>query len=89
MLEQQKDIDAVIIATPDHMHAPIALAAMQAGKHVYVQKPLCWSVSEARALAKPRPPPIPSSSPRWATRATRATMPGSATNTSGPARSAT
>jgi predicted dehydrogenase len=52
MLEKQKDIDAVIIATPDHMHAPIALAAMQAGKHVYVQKPLCWCVSEARALAK-------------------------------------
>jgi predicted dehydrogenase len=52
MLEKQKDIDAVIIATPDHMHAPIALAAMQAGKHVYIQKPLCWSVSEARALAK-------------------------------------
>ena len=52
MLEKQKDIDAVIIATPDHMHAPIALAAMQAGKHVYIQKPLCWAVSEARALAK-------------------------------------
>jgi len=52
MLEKQKDIDAVIVATPDHMHAPIALAAMQAGKHVYVQKPLCWCVSEARALAK-------------------------------------
>src|SRR5688500_2758291 len=51
MLETQKDIDAVIIATPDHMHAPIAMAAMQAGKHVYVQKPLCWSVSEARQLA--------------------------------------
>ncbi len=52
MLEKQKDIDAVIVATPDHMHAPIALAAMAAGKHVYVQKPLCWCVSEARALAK-------------------------------------
>ncbi|MEO5894936.1 MAG: Gfo/Idh/MocA family oxidoreductase [Vicinamibacterales bacterium] len=52
MLEKQKDIDAIIIATPDHMHAPIALAAMQAGKHVYIQKPLCWSVSEARALQK-------------------------------------
>ena len=34
------------------MHAPIALAAMDLGKHVYVQKPLCWSVEEARALAK-------------------------------------
>ena len=52
MLSQQKDIDAVIVATPDHMHAPIALAAMDLGKHVYVQKPLCWSVEEARLLAK-------------------------------------
>ena len=52
MLEKQKDIDAVVIATPDHMHAPIALAAMELGKHVYVQKPLTWSVSEARQLAK-------------------------------------
>jgi predicted dehydrogenase len=42
----------VVIATPDHMHATIALACMDLGKHVYVQKPLCWSVEEARRLSK-------------------------------------
>lgn len=52
MLEKQKDLDAVMVATPDHMHAVIASNAMDVGKHVYVQKPLCWSVHEARHLAK-------------------------------------
>ncbi len=52
MLDQQKDLDAVIVATPDHMHAIIGSAAMDAGKHVYIQKPLCWSVAEARHLAR-------------------------------------
>jgi hypothetical protein len=52
MLDKQKDIDAVFVATPDHMHATIALAAMDLHKHVYVQKPLCWSVTEARQLSQ-------------------------------------
>ncbi len=52
MFDKQKDIDAVVVATPDHMHAMIALRAMQAKKHVYVQKPLTYSVMEARALSK-------------------------------------
>ena len=52
MLDKQKDIDGVVIATPDHNHAVIAKAAMQAGKSVYVQKPLTYSVYEARALGR-------------------------------------
>ena len=52
MLEKQKDIDGVIVATPDHTHAVIAMAAMQLGKHVYVQKPMTWLVSEARLLTE-------------------------------------
>jgi predicted dehydrogenase len=50
MLDKQKNIDAVVIATPDHVHAVAAKAAMQSGKHVYVQKPLTYSVHEARVL---------------------------------------
>ena len=52
MLEKQKDIDAVVIATPDHTHAMITMAALQAGKHVYCQKPLTHTVAEARTIAQ-------------------------------------
>ena len=52
MLDSQKDIDAVVVATADHMHATIALAAMDLSKHVYVQKPLTWSIDEARRLSR-------------------------------------
>jgi predicted dehydrogenase len=50
MLQKEKGIDGVVIATPDHLHAVVAKAAMDLGKHVYVQKPLTWSVHEARVL---------------------------------------
>lgn len=50
MLEQQKDIDAVTVSTPDHQHAPAAMMAIKLRKHVYVQKPLTHSIYEARQL---------------------------------------
>jgi predicted dehydrogenase len=51
LLEKEaKNIDAVSVSTPDHNHAVIALAAMQLGKHVYVQKPLTHDIYEARVL---------------------------------------
>lgn len=47
-----KQIDAVVVATPDHMHFPVAMAAMQLGKHVFVEKPMAQTVDEVRKMAK-------------------------------------
>nr|WP_317892512.1 Gfo/Idh/MocA family oxidoreductase [uncultured Sphingomonas sp.] len=50
MFDARKDIDAVVIATPDHHHAIAAKQAMERGLHVYVQKPLTYTVREGRTL---------------------------------------
>ncbi len=52
MLDAEKDIDAVIVSTPDHTHGAIAMAAMQRGKHVYVQKPLAHNIYEVRTMTE-------------------------------------
>ena len=48
--QEQNNLDSVNVSTPDHMHAPIALSAMQLGKHCYCQKPLCHDLHETRVL---------------------------------------
>jgi predicted dehydrogenase len=50
--ELGNQIDAITCSTPDHMHAPASVTAMRMGKHVYCQKPLTWSVYEARLMAE-------------------------------------
>jgi Oxidoreductase family, NAD-binding Rossmann fold/Oxidoreductase family, C-terminal alpha/beta domain len=50
LLEKEKNLDGVVVTTPDHWHALIATAALKAGKHVFCEKPLAHTVGEARAL---------------------------------------
>jgi predicted dehydrogenase len=52
LLDKEKNLDSVNVSTPDHMHAPIAMRALQLGKHVYCQKPLTQTVYEARQLTR-------------------------------------
>ncbi len=51
-LLEQKDLDAVVVATPDHHHAPATMRALRRGLHVYCEKPLTHTVAEARAVAE-------------------------------------
>lgn len=52
MLEKQKDIDAVVVSTPDHTHGVIAMMAIRMGKHVFCEKPLAHSLFEVREITR-------------------------------------
>src|SRR5688500_915261 len=52
MIDEAKDLDAVVISTPHHIHAPATARALRAGKHVYCEKPLTHTVWEARVITE-------------------------------------
>ncbi len=52
MLEREKEVDAILCATPDHLHAYVSVMALRAGKHVYCEKPLTHNLREAREVAR-------------------------------------
>ncbi len=52
LLDKEKQLDSCNVSTPDHMHAPITMRAMQRGLHVYTQKPLTQTIYEARRLTE-------------------------------------
>jgi predicted dehydrogenase len=52
LLDKCRNIEAVMVATPDHMHAPITVAALRAGKHVYVEKPMAHTIEETRVMTR-------------------------------------
>ena len=82
-----KNIDAVIVAIPDHMHATAAMWCMERGKHVYVQKPLVRTIWEARQL-RAAATKYRRRDARWATRGIRTKARDSAPRSSGMATSA-
>jgi predicted dehydrogenase len=52
LLDREQELDTVNVSTPDHMHAPIAMSALQLGKHVYCEKPLTHNIYESRQLTE-------------------------------------
>ena len=60
LLDKEKDLTSVNVSTPDHMHAPIGMSAMQRGLHVYGQKPLTHDIYETRRLTE-----FARDRPRW------------------------
>jgi hypothetical protein len=85
-LLEQKDIDAVVIATPDHWHALMFIDACRAGKDVYVEKPLSLTVVEGRKIS--RRPSTLGGSRRWALTADRQPISRRPPSSSVPAASA-